>query len=401
MDGFQTSPDGMLAFNNEPIANFVPQLTNVFKDATRGATGPPVALQVGFVIKGQTCKQSATIDYMRLDEFNFESEFPGCICSNNKGCSTRKLIVRYIREQLGHILEAGADGIYYAVPGWHTQLSGLHYVVGNQIIGPSIKESVLIAPAVSCISLFSDSTLTPCESAEMLIKALTRYPDITVPVYAFTLFGSLRSVLRKEGLPIACVLYLVGNQGFGKTRTAKTFSALYQDDEERLANVSDAKSTEAAMRDALANARDQIVLFDDVCQSTDARNQTARRNLAATLAKAAANEVPITRMRGKVAEIVECRASLVITSEFPLEVASDLTRCVIVNVNRQLTGGDGSDRIAAASALAGYLQWFAEHSEQELHRLRTEYSAFKTKERSHREERLQISLWELSSMSLS
>lgn len=219
---------------------------------------------------------------------------------------------------------------------------------------------------------------------------------ITVPVYAFTLFGSLRSVLRKEGLPIACVLYLVGNQGFGKTRTAKTFSALYQDDEDRLANVFDAKSTEAAMRDALANARDQIVLFDDVCQSTDPRNQTARRNLAAALAKAAANEVPITRMRGKVADIVECRASLVITGEFPLEVASDLTRCVIVNVNRQLTGGDGSDRIAAASALAGYLQWFAEHSEQELHRLRAEYSAFKTKERSHREERLQISLWELS-----
>ena len=396
MVAFQPSPDGTLIFNGEAVANFVPQVVNIFRDAARGATSPPVALRVSFMIRGHTQRKSVDINYAHLDKFNFEAEFPGCVCSNSKGNSTRKLVVRYIREQIGQMLNTEAGGTYYADSGWYVQLEELRYVIGDQAIGPPMTEEFLIAPAVSRISLCYNSNLTSCESAEMLVRALSRHPNVTLPVFASTVFGSLRSVLRKEGLPAACILYISGNQGFGKTRTAKTFSALYHDDDGRLADVYDARSTEAAMRDALVNARDRIVLFDDVCKSTDARNQTARRNLAATLARAAANEVPITRMCGKIAEVVECRASLVITGEFPLETASDLTRCVMVNIDRQLTGGDDTDRIVVASALAGYLQWFAEHSNQELDRLRTEYRDFKAKERSHREERLQISLWELS-----
>lgn len=150
------------------------------------------------------------------------------------------------------------------------------------------------------------------------------------------------------------------------------------------------------MRNALADARDRVIILDDICNSTNPRERRRRLDLAATLVRDATNEVPITRMNGKTAESVECAASLVITGEFPLEVPSDITRCVTVTIDRQLTGGDGSERISAASALSGFLQWFAEHSEEELKHLRTEYHSFKTRDRSHREERLQISLWELS-----
>ena len=396
MSAFRVGPGGTLTFNGEQIANFVPQLVHIFEDAARGAAGPLAALQVEFVIENQDHKQSVTIKYEDLDKFNFEVAFPGCICSNSKGHSTKKLVVRYIREQLGRAIEAGADGTYYAAPGWYTQPSGMKYVIGNQIIGQRAERSFRISPVVSQVSLCSNPQLAPCDAAEMLFKAIERFSRITLPVYAFTLYASLRSVMRKEGLPTACVLYLVGNQGYGKTETAKRFCALYQDDTGTYTNIYDLHSTEAAMRNAAAGARDQIIVLDDICKSTNKQDQRQRRDFAASLIKASTNGTPVTYMQGRAVKAVECAASLVITGEFPLEEASELIRCVTISIDQQLTGGDDSDRMVAASALESFLQWFSEHAEEELNLLRKDYRSFKTKERSHREERLQISLWELS-----
>lgn len=399
MNNFQISPEGILLFNGEEIANFAPKLTNVFEDAAWGTRGPPATIrtiEVSFVIEGQSREQTAFIEYKDLDKFNFEAEFPGCSCSNSKGRSTKRLVVRYIREQVGRLPETKAHGIYYTVPGWYAQPSGLAYIAGNQIIGPKPEQPFWINPAISNVSLCSDFKLAPCEAAEMLIKALERFPHITLPVYAFTLYASLRSVLCKEGLPTACVLYLVGNQGYGKTETAKRFCALYRDDTNTFANIYDLHSTEAAIRNAAADARDQIIVLDDICKSTNKQDQRQRKDFAADLVRASTNGTPIVRMRGRSKEIVECTASFVVTGEFPLEESSELTRCVMINIDRQLTGGNDSDRIAAASALESFLRWFSRHSEEELDLLRKDYSSFKTKERSHRDERLQISLWELS-----
>lgn len=398
MSIFESTPDGKLLARGEEIANFAPQIDYIYWDAGAhmGGFGPPRAIRVSFVIAGQSQPYSATIDCREIDSFNFEVEFPGCICMDSKGNSTRKRIAQFLREQLTSVPAPDSKGIFFPLSGWYDLPTGRIFIAGDEVLGATTEQPVAVLPSVSSIQLVCDSARTPCGCTEDLLRIFKIAPDVYLPVFAFTLFASLRSVFSEEKLPTACVLYIEGNQGFGKTKTAKRFCLLYRNNEHEWVHAYDARSTEAAMEDALASARDQIVLFDDVCKSTNKQSQRKRRDLAANLARAAANEIPITKMRGRTAETVECVASLVITGEFPLETASDLTRCVIVNIERQLTGGSDSDRVVAASVLAGFLQWFAEHSEQELDRLRKEFESFKTKERSHREERLQISLWELS-----
>ena len=301
----------------------------------------------------------------------------------------------YIREQLGNLSSFDVHGVYYPASGWYTHPSGMCYLSGGQVIGVPIERPYLTDRSVNNLHLASDTSLNARLAVERLIQLLQRMPPFILPIYGFTLYAALRSIIREEGLPTACVLYLVGNQGYGKTTAAKNLCTLYDDASNRPADTFDARSTEAAMVDALAKARDRIILLDDVCRSTSTGNQRKRQNLAAYLTKAAANETPLVRKRGKETELVECTASLVITGEIPLESASDLTRCVTVEVDQRLTTGNKSDRAVAASALAGFLQWYSENAKQERVRLRSDFAAFETCDRSHREERLQKSLWEL------
>lgn len=102
------------------------------------------------------------------------------------------------------------------------------------------------------------------------------------------------------------------------------------------------------------------------------------------------------RKRGRESISSKCEAGLVITGEINFQTKSDLTRCICVELNKPLTGGKAEDRKIAASALASYLRWFAGHAESERERLRANYESFCHRDRSHREERLQISRWELS-----
>lgn len=392
---FEVSPEGTLFINARVVANFVPRLTCAYWDVTGGINDPPVALEVKFTVEGHSTEQSVVVRYGDLDKLNFESKFPGCICADSTGRSTNKQVIRYIRKQLGDLPSLNVRGVYYPATGWYTHSSGACYLSGKQINGAPVKMPFLIDPSVKALHMVSAPNLTACAAVEQLVRILQKMPCFTLPVYGFTLYAALRSIMHEEGLPTACVLYLVGNQGYGKTTLAKRFCTLYDDDSNRPVDIFDARSTEAAMVDALAKARDRVVLLDDVCRSTSAGNQRKRKNLAAYLTKAAANETPLSRKRGKENELVECAASLVITGEIPLESASDLTRCITIEVDQRLTTGNKDDRIVAASAVAGFLQWFAENSVKERERLRTDFAAFETSNRSHREERLQKSLWEL------
>lgn len=387
---FSVDRQGNLLAGDKQIANFAPQVVCGYRKAQREGIGPLAALRINFRIVGQTEEQSTIIMFQDLNSFDFETNFPGCICSDSNGKSTKKRVVQYIREQIIKCASSIGRGIYYDGTGWY----GKQFVTGRTVIGADMTYTV--SPSIEGISLASDPAMTSCEAAEALFSALRRMPDVGLSTFAFTLFSSLRSVLREESLPTACLLYLVGEQGFGKTTLAKSYCSLYNGADKKPVDAFEAHSTDSAMRDALADARDRTVLFDDVCKSTDPSTQRKRRNTAANLGRDATSEIPAIRKSGKAREPVVCNASLVVTGEFPLETPSDLTRCVVVEVKKRLTGGTARDRIIAASALEGFLQWFSEHYDQERARLRIEYNNFRSEDRSHQEERLQISLWELS-----
>lgn len=130
------------------------------------------------------------------------------------------------------------------------------------------------------LQLDSASELTDGEAAEQLLLILQKMPDVGLPTFAFTLYSSLHSVFREESLPTACVLHIHGGQNLGKTTTAKRLATLYNKDGQP-ADIYDAGSSFPVMRDALADARDRVVLLDDICKTTDSASQRKRLGEAA------------------------------------------------------------------------------------------------------------------------
>lgn len=201
--------------------------------------------------------------------------------------------------------------------------------------------------------------------------------------------------MQGSGLPTACILYLIAPQGLGKTTAVKRLCQLFDDDTAMIADVFGAGSTPSAMRDALTSARDRPILLDDVCLSTNRTKQRERRDLAAQLVRYAANETPIIKKTGRTSSSAMCAASLVVTGEIPFEAKSDVTRCIIVRIERQLTGDSDDLRTFAATAMRGFLAWFGHHYDDFRVQIKHDFQQFCSNAISDAEPRVQKSLFTL------
>jgi len=290
------------------------------------------------------------------------------------------------------------SGVFYDKTGWHKTDDGMSFICGDCMV-PECATTItpppyLLAERVKNIHL-ADGGLNVTEATEVLLTLLMNHPNTHLPVWMFTLFATLRSVIQSNGLPTTIVLYVMANQGFGKTELIKNLCILYDNSDTRKCDIYDAKSTSAAMRDALTEARDRVVLFDDVCKSTNRVKQRERRDTAADLIRAAANETTVVKKKGHSTVEEECTASLAITGEIPMETASDVTRCLIVEIKEPLTDNLDSIRTAAAAALKGYKTWFSQNYDNECKQLRNEYDVFRKDNRSTDLIRVRTSHFEL------
>lgn len=333
-----------------------------------------------------------------LDRLNLEREALGCICADERGRATHRIIATFLRAQLAQ--PNLPRGMYLSQSGWY-MLNNRHQYVTGAATPQSITVSTaggipppwIAAPTVMQQHLAVDPQLSETVATERLMESLWRQAEIYFPIWSYTLFAVCRSFLRENGLPTGCILYLIAPQGFGKTTAAKRLCQLFDDSAGMIADVYDAGSTTTALRDALTDARDRPVLLDDICLSTGSANQRKRRELAAQLVRYAANETPLTKKSGKQSRIQMCAASLVVTGEIPFEARSDVTRCIIVRIQQQMTGDTDELRTAAATALQGFLKWFAARYEMLCIKIRQDFHDFCDKSMCKTEPRVQKNLF--------
>lgn len=227
-----------------------------------------------------------------------------------------------------------------------------------------------------------------------LVTAFQRTPEAMV-AFTFTLFTAMRSLLQQEGHPVNSILYIAGTQGFGKSQLARRYCTLFDDTaQQRPVNAFDASSTFAGIRDALAQQRDMVVLLDDLCHSSVAREETERQRLLSKLIRSATNMTSFGKKSGSRTAEITCTAGLVVTAEMLPSAASELTRCILLRLDHQLADFEPSDRIFAAATFQRFLEWFAARQTDELQQLRKDFDAFQAGVSNSREMRLQIALWQ-------
>lgn len=305
--------------------------------------------------------QTVRFLFSELDKLDLEQRMFGIIYDDK---AAKKQLREMVRNDISRLDFSADVPVYYPSTGLFLDPCPA-FAAGEQLISSSASTAgpVLLDRSLR-LALPAADTDIPA-----FLDALERDPIHRIPAFAYTISTHLRSFWRSAGIETCGVLYLTGPQGYGKTTLAENFCTLY-DAGPAIADRYDAHSTKTALTQALADARDRVVLFDDVCRSNRRQIERQRLDTALNLLRIAANGSPVAKKRGDQTISLACSAGLVITGEFLETAPSELTRCIILNIDKPNSGGTPQDRALAAGALHTYLKWLVQHADGELERCR-------------------------------
>ena len=380
---------GKLYRDDVCLANFVPEVQGVycgFPDLQ------PALVEIAYTVCGHDAPRTSVVLGRNLRTLDFEALDLACRyeITPSKG---RRWVNNYLCGQVANFIVRGDCGVFLNTSGWH-DLPSPAFAAGGALIGMKAAGAVRLGEMLSSTHLACGEDLNADVDVTGLITAFQRTPE-AMAAFTFTLFTAMRSLLQREGLPVNTILYIVGTQGFGKSQLARRYCTLFDDSTRELpANSFDAGSTFAGIRDALAQQRDMVVLLDDLCHSSVTSEEANRRKLLSRVIRSATNITSFGKKTGSHNIEITCAAGLVVTAEMLPSSASELTRCILLRLDHQLTRFDPDDRRFAAAAFHHFINWFSARQADELQQLRKDFDAFRSGVRNSGEMRLQITLWQ-------
>ena len=380
---------GKLYCNDICLANFVPKVQGVYRSSP---DLQPALVEIAYTVCGHDAPRTSVVLGRNLRTLDFEALDLACRyeITPSKG---RRWVNNYLCGQVANFIVRGDCGVFLDTSGWH-DLPAPAFAAGGKVVGMTPGSAVRLSEGLSSTHLACDDAVDVNTSVTGLVTAFQRTPEAMV-AFTFTLFTALRSLLQREGLPVNTILYIVGTQGFGKSQLARRYCTLFDDSTRELpANSFDAGSTFAGIRDALAQQRDLVVLLDDLCHSSVASEETKRRKLLSKVIRSATNFTSFGKKAGNHNVEITCAAGLVVTAEMLPSATSELTRCVLLRLDHQLTRFDPDDRRFAAATFHHFIEWFSTRQADELQQIRKDFDAFQAGVRNSGEMRSQIALWQ-------
>lgn len=138
----------------------------------------------------------------------------------------------------------------------------------------------------------------PDPLAKMCQVILQNDPALVL-TFAFALLFSHRDIVNREGCPLRGGLYITAPQSAGKTTLAQRVLgyAIRRQYGNKPALFWESVSTEAAVRDALTDNPNLVLIIDDLCRSSSRSIERRRRELGAAVLRLAANEGDVAKKR--------------------------------------------------------------------------------------------------------
>lgn len=242
-----------------------------------------------------------------------------------------------------------------------TQLSNNSWcaLLGRELIGCPFPFAC--APSVPDIELLPN----PDISQEDCVRILLHCPGEVLLGLSFLMLTSVRSLLNAWDIPFQGVLFLTGRQGMGKTTLAKQLFLVYRHLEEKTpVGIVQASSTNASQLTLLQNFRDIPLVVDDLCLSTSKSEERKRQKTGAQLIRIGSSPIPTTKQVGNQTVNMSCQAGVVLTAEYAFSSASDITRCIMLPLEEQLTLPEGLSPSFCAFLLRQFTLWVVENAER-------------------------------------
>lgn len=300
-----------------------------------------------------------------IDRFRIGKIDPRFVALDEDGKATDTRVQAVLKEAISQEIRQGRCGVLLNRTGWAKLPNGRHiYNTGMQVIGDAGGIEVKLSDTLPQLELTDRCTeMEDKQVFQSYLRKLSREPDILILLVAHMVRSLLASMFERLGFPLRYILYLVGVQGSGKTTAANDFGLPFTDVTQNTpAPATRALSSKSAVRDFAAEYRDMSALLDDVCTSSSAETRRISTNIAAYTLRFAADRIyeAISRPGGGQRK-VRCTSGLIITGEFPMQKPSDLTRCVIVEVDHQMRGKEADDRAVSSAVATRFVKHIAEH----------------------------------------
>lgn len=317
----------------------------------------------------------------QIDRFRIGQIDPRFVALDKDGKPTDARVRAILRRAISQELRQGTSGVLLSRTGW-AKLPNWKYVynTGTQVLGDTGGIKVMLSEALPRLELTDQCTeIDDKQLLRSYLRKLSREPDILILLAAHMVRSLLASMFERLGFPLRYILYLVGIQGSGKTTAANDFGLPLTDVTQNTpAPATRALSSKSAVRDFAAEYRDMTALLDDVCTSSSAETRRISTNIAAYTLRFAADRIPETISRpGGGQRKVRCTSGLIITGEFPMQKPSDLTRCVIVEVDHQMRGKEADDRAVSSAVASRFVQYLAEHFDSVSDEIQSALSTFR------------------------
>lgn len=333
--------------------NATVQIQSAFYPLTANLTELPALVEV--IIQGDSWNFPLTLSLPHFKAKEIQKQCPLLRFQNRKAqAAFDESLITDLKDgtiQRGYLFDKGGANI---LPDGRLCL-----VHGSELLG-ICERPYRIAPQISGIRLRGNR-----EPPSQLLPLLEKSPLQILLVLAYTVQTSIHSLLVEDGIDLQVVLYIVGGQGLGKTTLAARVAGIYEKDG-KPAGIVQAGSTYAAVNALMTGLRDQPVIIDDLCLSVSRDTTRKRIELASKLIRQGTGCIPIIKQTGKTTVELPCEAGLILTAEFPLENLSDLTRCIIVPVQKPLNIPDELIPELIGNAIRHYSRWFTRHFQEEL-----------------------------------
>ena len=300
-----------------------------------------------------------------IDRFRIGKIDPRFVALDEDGKATDTRVQAVLKEAISQEIRQGRCGVLLNRTGWVELPNGRYvYNTGTQVIGNTGGVEVKLSDTLPRLELTDQCTeMDDKQLLQSYLRKLSREPDILILLVAHMVRSLLASMFERLGFPLRYILYLVGVQGSGKTTAANDFSLPLTDVTQNTPTpTTRALSSKSAVRDFAAEYRDMSALLDDVCTSSSAETRRISTDIAAYTLRFAADRIPETISRpGGGQRKVRCTSGLIITGEFPMQKPSDLTRCVIVEIDHQMRGKEADDRTVSSAVASRFVQYLAEN----------------------------------------
>jgi len=253
-------------------------------------------------------------------------------------------------------------GILFTSPGIQSLPDRTHvYVWGDSILG-----NCTLPYMVLCNEEFLPHTEPVNDALSHLLTEITYTSPQALLGIAYMGVTLLRSWICGITQSWQAVLNIVGNQGIGKTTLAKYLTDWVKTADGSPALFFSAGSTTSAIRDVMLSAHDLPLVIDDLCLSASKNLERKYSDLGAQLVREGANAAPVVKkLPGGKSKKMKCCAGIILTAEFALENASDITRCIFIYLDKPLNLNSSLNSELVGAALKEFLLWFLKNNMQQ------------------------------------